>query len=75
MKSRLIQEKKLFGKDISLPSAYGSTVLLCLGIGFTTIILQIGVIIGIFAVARKPPPVLVQTQEGESLGVKLTSCT
>ena len=70
MKSRLIQEKKLFGKDISLPSAYGSTVLLCLGVSVGTIVLQIGVLIGIFAVARKPPPVLVQTQSGDSLVVK-----
>ena len=70
MKSRLIQEKKLFGKDISLPSAYGSTVLLCLGLSVTTIILQMGVVIGIVSVARKPPPVLVQNQDGESLLVK-----
>ena len=70
MKSRLIQEKKLFGKDLSLQGAYGSTVLLCVGLSLGTIGLQIGVIIGIFFLARKPPPVLVQNQEGESLTVK-----
>ena len=70
MKNQLIQEKKLFGKDISLPSAYGSTVLLCLGVSAVTILLQIVVLISVFGVARKPPPVLVQRQDGESINVK-----
>ena len=70
MKSRLIQEKKFLGKDISLPSAYGSTVLLCLGVSIATILLQIVVLISVFGVARKPPPVLVQRQDGESINVK-----
>ncbi len=70
MKNQLIQEKKFFGKDISLPSAYGSTVLLCLGVSAVTILLQIVVLISVFGVARKPPPVLVQRQNGESINVK-----
>ena len=70
MKNQLIQEKKFFGKDISLPSAYGSTVLLCLGVSAVSILLQIVVLISVFGVARKPPPVLVQRYDGESINVK-----
>ncbi len=70
MKSRLISSKKLFGPDFSLPNAYGSTVVICMGLGLGSLLLQGMVLLGVWMVARKPPPVLVQTQGGESFTVK-----
>lgn len=70
MKSRLIGDKKIFGQELSLPNAYGTTVLICLGLGLGTLVLQVLVVMGMFLVARKSPPVLVQTVSGESLSVR-----
>jgi hypothetical protein len=65
----LIEERKILGKDLSLPNAYASTVLLCVSLGVGSILLQLLVMVGIFFVASKPPPTLVQTIEGESFAV------
>ncbi len=70
MKSRLISSKKLFGLDFSLPNAYGSTVVICMGVGLGSLLLQVIVLLGVLAVARKPPPTLVQTANGESFTVR-----
>ena len=70
LKSRLIGSKKLFGKDFSLPNAYGSTVVICLGLGVGTLFLQFINLLGVFMVAGKPPPTLVQTVKGESFTVR-----
>ena len=67
----LLHKAKLRGtpESVSVKDALGKLVIICLGTTGVGLLLNVGVIIGIFQVAMKPPPTLVQLSDGESIGV------
>ena len=67
----LLHRAKLRGtsSEVSVKDAFGKLVLVCLGGTGLSLLLNVGLLIGLFQVANKPPPTLVQLADGESLGV------
>ncbi|MGH2412973.1 MAG: hypothetical protein ACRDEA_04615 [Microcystaceae cyanobacterium] len=56
--------------DISLRGAFSKLVIICLSSSAVGLLLQLGLFLGLFQIANKPPPVLVQLQDGQSINVK-----
>ncbi len=67
----LLHKAKLRGTSdsVSVKDAYGKLVLICLGGTALTLLCQLALMIGLFQVANKPPPTLVQLADGDSIGV------
>lgn len=55
--------------EINIRNSYGAMVLIALGLGISSIILQLIVIIISFVIAGRPAPTLVQLASGESVSV------
>ena len=67
----LLHRAKLRGtsESVSLKDAFGKLVIVCLGGTGLSLLLNVGLLIGLFQVASKSPPTLVQLNHGESIGV------
>ncbi len=67
----LLEKAKLraTSDSVSVKDAYGKLVIVCLAGTGLTLVFNFGLLIGIFQVANKPPPTLVQLSNGDSINV------
>ena len=67
----LLEKAKLRGTSdsVSVKDAYGKLVIVCLAGTGLTLIFNFGLLLGIFQVASKQPPTLVQLSNGDSINV------
>ena len=67
----LLHKAKLRGTSdaVSVKDAFGKVVIICLGGTGLSLLFNVGLPIGIYQVATKPPPTLVQLSNGDSIGV------
>lgn len=70
--SLLLNKAKARGtsETVSIKDNFGKLVIVCLGTSLLGLALDVGLIVGIFGIANKPPPALVQLEDGSSIEVE-----
>lgn len=70
--SLLLNKAKARGtsESISIKDNFGKLVIVCLGTSLLGLAFNVGILIGIFQIASKPAPALVQLEDGSSIAVE-----